>query len=118
MITLQNMNAKLTSKNILKAVNATMNKAAYISEAERDYDNFMQILSKDKNANDLFRKLNRHQKKDISLLKRIDPTDKSVKAEWIYNNKFKIQIIYIPGTSNYDVVMKKLTLQELGALEA
>ena len=50
MITLQNMNTKVTSKNILKAVNATMNKAAYISEAERDYDNFMQILSKDKNV--------------------------------------------------------------------
>ena len=118
MVTLQTMNAKPTSKNILKAVNTTMNKAAYISETERDYDNFMKLLAKDKNANDLFRKLNRHQKTDMALLKRVDPVDKKVKSEWIYNNKFKIQIIYIPGTSNYDIVMRKLTLQEIGAMEA
>ena len=103
--------SKLTIPKAKKIVEKTMNKAAYRSAQELDFDNLLNVLKRDGIAYEEFRKLNRHQKLDYSKLKTEKPSGNGVRKQWKYNDKFLIQLMYIQdedGNYTEQLVLRKV----------
>ena len=101
---------KLTIPKAKKIVEKTMNKAAYRSAQELDFDNLLNVLKRDGIAYEEFRKLNRHQKLDYTKLKTEKPKGNGVRKQWRYNNKFTIQLMYVQdedGNYTEQLVLKR-----------
>ena len=103
-------NQNLDKEKAKKIVEKTMNKAAYRSAQELDFDNLLNVLKRDGIAYEEFRKLNRHQKLDYTKLKTEKPKGNGVRKQWKYNDKFTIQLMYVQdedGNYTEQLVLKR-----------